>query len=77
MLNAKKVGKFSPSAKVRNVWILRLYLTYKNDLAAKGKVSTVTEKGKNGKYPYHPFEDSKHKAKNKNFSKGNVVSPKE
>ena len=35
------------------------------------------EKGKNGRYPYHPFEDSKYEAKNKNFSKGNVVSPKE
>ena len=31
----------------------------------------------NGRYPYHPFEDSKHESKNKNFSNWNVVSPKE
>ena len=41
------------------------------------KVSVAREKGKYGRYPYHPFEDSKHEAKNKNFSKGNVISPKE
>ena len=31
MLNAKKAGIFSPSAKVRKVWIPKQYLTYKND----------------------------------------------
>ena len=41
------------------------------------KVSVAKEKGKNGRYSYHPFEYSKQKAKNKNFSKMNVVSPKE
>ena len=29
MLNGKKAGKFSPSARVRNVWIPKQYLTYK------------------------------------------------
>ena len=41
------------------------------------KVFATKEKGKNGRYPYHPFEDSKQEAKSKNFFKGNVVSPKE
>ena len=75
ILNAKKARRFSLSAKVITVWIPKKYLTYKNDLAAKRKVSTSREIGKKGRYPYYPFEDSKHKAKNKNFSKGNVVTP--
>ena len=32
---------------------------------------------KNGRYPYHSFEDSKHETKNKKFSKEKNVSPKE
>ena len=32
---------------------------------------------KNGRYSCYPFEDSKQEAKNKNFSKENVVSPRE
>ena len=32
---------------------------------------------KNGRYPYHSFENSKQEAKNKKFSKENNVSPKE
>ena len=41
MLNAKRVGRFSPSARVRKVWIRKQYLTYKNDWAAKGRVPTA------------------------------------
>ena len=41
------------------------------------KVPATREKGKNEKYPYYPFEDSKQETKKKKFSKGNVVSPKE
>ena len=43
MLNAKKAGRLSPSVRVRKVWIPKQYLTYKNDLAIKGKVSIVRE----------------------------------
>ena len=32
---------------------------------------------KNGRYPYHSFENSKQEAKNKKFSKEKNVSPKE
>ena len=46
-------------------------------MTIKGKVFASREKGKNGRYPYHPFEDSKQEVKNKNFSEGNDVSPKE
>ena len=45
MLNAKKVGRFSPSSRVGKVWIPKQYLTYKNDLAEKGRVP----ESKNGK----------------------------
>ena len=69
MLNAYKAGGFSPSVKVRKVWILKQYLTYKNDLATKGRVPLAREWKKNGKYPYHSFENSKQEAKNKKFSK--------
>ena len=34
-LNAKKAERFSPSARVRKVWIPKQYLTYKNDLTTK------------------------------------------
>ena len=77
MLNVKKGGRFSSSAKIRKVWIPKQYLTYKNDLAAKGRVLASREWKKNGRYPYHAFENSKHEAKNKNFSKEKNVSPKE
>ena len=59
MLNAKKVRRFSPSAMVRNVWISKQYLTYKNDLAVKGRMPADRKWKKNGRYPYHSFEDSK------------------
>ena len=35
MLNVKKDGRFSPSSRVRKVWIPKQDLTYKNDLTAK------------------------------------------
>ena len=41
ILNAKKARKFSPSARIRKIWIPKQYLTYKNDLATRGKVSTT------------------------------------
>ena len=75
MLNAKKTKRFSLTARVRKVWIPKQYLTYKNDLVEKGRVPTAREWKKNGRYPYS-FENSKHKAKNKKFSKENNVSPK-
>ena len=53
MLNAKKARRFSPSARIRKVWIPKQYLTYKNDLAAKGIVPTTREWKKNGRYPCH------------------------
>ena len=59
MPNAKKAGRFSPSFRVRNVWIPKQYLTYKNGLAAKGRVPAAREWKKNGRYPYHSFEESK------------------
>ena len=77
MLNAKKAGRFSPSARVRKVWIPKQYLTYKNNFTTKGRVPITREWKKNGRYLYHSFEDSKHEAKNKKFSKRNNVSPKE
>ena len=62
--------RFSPSAKARNVWIPKQYLTYKNDLAAKMKVSRTREKGKNGRYLYHPFEDSNKRQRTRISPKG-------
>ena len=59
MINAKKVERFSPSARVRKVWIPRQYLTYKNDLVARERVSVTKKWKKNGRYPYHSVEDSK------------------
>ena len=59
MLNAKKARRFSLSAKIRKVWIPKQYLTYKNDLATKGRVTTTRERKKNGRYQYHSFENSK------------------
>ena len=77
MPNAKKAGRFSPSAKVRKVSIPKQYLTYKNDLAEKGRVPAAREWKKNGRYPYHSFEESKLEAKKNKFSKKNNVSLKE
>ena len=77
MLNEKKAGRFSPSAKIRYVWIPKQYLNYKNDFVAKGRVHVAIKWKKNGRYPYHSFEDSKQEAKNKKFSKENNVSSKE
>ena len=74
MLNEKKDGIFSPSVWVRKVWILKKYFTYKKDLAAKRRVLVAREWKKNGRYPYHSFENSKQEAKNTKFSKENNVS---
>ena len=43
MLNANKAEGFSPSARVRKVSIPKQYLTYKNDLAVKGRVHATSE----------------------------------
>ena len=43
MLNAKKAERFSLSIKVRKLWIPNQYLTYKNDLETKGRVSAARE----------------------------------
>ena len=52
-------------------------MTYKNDFAAKGRVPAAREWGKNGRYSYHSFENSKQEAKNKKFAKEKNVSPKD
>ena len=53
MLNAKKVVRFSPSARIRNVWIPKEYLVHMDDLAARRRMSSTREKEKNGRYPYY------------------------
>ena len=57
LLNAEKAGGFSPSAKNRKVWIPKQYLVYMDDLETRRKVSVTRERKKNGRYPYHSFED--------------------
>ena len=46
VMNSKKVRGISPSLRIRNVWIPKQYLIYKNDLATKIRVSTIIEKKK-------------------------------
>ena len=72
MLNEKKDERFSPSARIRKVWIPKQYLVYMDELAVRRRVSTVREREKNGRYPYH----SKQEIKKEKFSKGNDVSPR-
>ena len=59
VLNEKKDDRFFPNARIRNVWIPKQYLVHKDKLVVKGKVSTVREKGKNGRYPYHSKQEIK------------------
>ena len=73
LLNVKK----APSSKIRNVWIPKQYLVYMDDLVARRRVSTTRERKKNGRYPYHSFEDLKQEIKKKKFSKGKNIFPKE
>ena len=77
MLNAKKAVRFSPSVRIRKVWIPRQYLVHMDDLAARKRVSTAKERKKNGRYPYQSSEDSKLEIKKKKFFKEKNVSPKE
>ena len=77
LINAKKDGGFSPIAKIRKVWIPKKYLVYMDNLTARKIVSVTRERKKNGRYPYHSFEDLKQEIKKKKFSKGNDVFPKE
>ena len=39
VLNEKEDEKFSPNVKIRNVWIPKQYMVYKDELTVKGKVS--------------------------------------
>ena len=48
-------------------------MVHKDELTAKGKVSTTREKEKNGRYPYHSKQEIK---KEKPFKEKNVP-PKE
>ena len=59
LLNAKKARRFSPSTKIRKVWIPKQYLAYMDDLAARRRVFATREMKKNGRYPYHSFAYSK------------------
>ena len=53
VLNEKEDEKFSPNVKIRNVWIPKQYMVYKDEILVKGKVSRTRERKKNGRYPYH------------------------
>ena len=44
VLNKNEDEKFPPNVKIRNVWIPKQYLVYKDELAIKGKMSTTREK---------------------------------
>ena len=61
MLNAKKVRRFSPSAKIGKVWIPKQYLVHKDDLETRRRLSTARERKKNGRYPYHSKREIKKK----------------
>ena len=51
VLNENEDEKFSPNVKIRNVWVPKQYMVYKDQLAVKGQVSTAREKQNNGRYP--------------------------
>ena len=76
LLNAKKAEGFSPSSRIRKVWIPKQYLVYMDDLEIRRRVSITKKRIKNGRYPYHSSEHSKLEIKKKKFSKGNDVSKK-
>ena len=38
MVNSKKVRRFSPSSRIRKVWMPKQYLVYKDDLATRRSV---------------------------------------
>ena len=73
MLNENKDERFSPNARIRKVWISKRYLVHKDELIAKGKLSTARGKENNERYPYH----SKQEIKKEKPSKEKHVSPKE
>ena len=52
LLNAKKVEGFSPSVKIRKVWIPNKYLVYIDDLVVERGVFAVREKKKEGHLNY-------------------------
>ena len=70
LLNTKKAGRFSPSTKIRKVWISKNFLVYMDDLESRRIVFATRERKKNGRYPYHSFENLKQEIKMKKFSKG-------
>ena len=76
LLNEKKVGGFSSSVMIRKVWIPKQYLANMDDLAARRRVFGTRERKKNGRYPYHSFEDLIQEIKKKKFSMGNDVFQK-
>ena len=47
VLNAKKVGRFSPNAKIRKACILKQYLVHMDNLATRRRVSAAKENEKN------------------------------
>ena len=59
MLNEKKDERFSPNARIREVWISKRYLVHNDELTVKGKLSTVREKEKNERYIYHSKQEIK------------------
>ena len=77
LLNAKKAERFSPSVKIRKVWIPKKYLVYMDDLTVRRIMYVTRERKKNGRYPYYLVENSKKKIKKKKLSKGNDIFPKE
>ena len=50
LLNAKKAERFSPSAKIREVWILKQYLVHMDDLAVRKRVYAAIERENNERY---------------------------
>ena len=46
LIDSNKVRGIPPSLKIRNIWIPKQYLTYKNDVAAERGVSIVRENKK-------------------------------
>ena len=50
LLNAKKAERFSLSAKIREVWILKKYLVHMDDLAIRRRVSVAIERENNERY---------------------------
>ena len=46
LMNAKKAEGFSPSARIRKIWIPKQYFVYMDDLVARRRVTTTRKKEK-------------------------------